>query len=240
MNLKNLYIITGTSSGIGKSILEALLENPINEVIGISRNNSTIHPSYTHVTLDLSNISDVKKFKFPNSTNYSKISLINNAGTLGEINTLDKINLESLDQTNLINYTAPMLLATEFIQKYQSAHIQKIIINLSSGAATSPYASWSNYCASKAALEMFTKCIHKEQEDQSHPILAFSIAPGVVNTNMQAYIRSTKAENFKMKSKFIELYEQNQLYDANSVAQKIIDVTLEPTKYKEQIFRILI
>lgn len=238
MTNKNLYIVTGSSSGIGKELIIALTSNSDNFVIGIARNNQFSAPNYLFFNIDLNEIIGVKNFIFPDINSYHSVHLINNAGTLGEINTLDKIDLDNLENIITVNYTSAMILATKFIQKYQNEAILKTIINISSGAATSAYASWSNYCASKAALEMFSKCINVEQAALSYPIYSYSIAPGVVDTSMQAYIRDTDIQNFAMKPKFEDLFNDNKLFKAFEVAAKIIDVTINPEEYSEKVFRI--
>lgn len=237
---KNLYIITGSSSGIGRAMIEELAANSDNFIIGIARNNDFEAKNYQFQALDLSKIDKVKSFQFPDFTSFSSIHLVNNAGTLGEINTIDKIDLNHIEDCINVNYTAAMIFATKFIQASQSLNITKNIINISSGAATGAYASWANYCASKAAIEMFSRCINIEQEAQKFPIICYSIAPGVVDTNMQAFIRQTDIENFAMKPKFEELYTENKLYTPLSVALELIKVTINPEKYTDRVFRIQI
>lgn len=240
MPKKSLFIITGCSSGIGLALSRKLIENKENCVLGIARNCPFEAENFIFQKLDLAKIELVKKINFPDLEGYDAIHLINNAGMLGEINTLDKIDLENLEDVISVNYTSAMLLSTKFIQKYQDLPITKTIINISSGAATGPYASWSNYCASKAALEMLSKCIEVEQKDMANPILCFSIAPGVVDTNMQTQIRTTSIENFAMLPKFEELHRENKLYSTDIVAGKIIDVLKNPEKYEVKVFRIQI
>jgi benzil reductase ((S)-benzoin forming) len=240
MTNKILYIVTGSSSGIGKAMVGDLVKNPTNFVIGIARNNELNTENYRFEALDLSKIDRVHDFQFPDFSDYSAIHLINNAGSLGEINTHDKIKLGQIEATMTVNYTAPMILATKFIQASQSLSIIKTIINISSGAATGAYASWANYCASKAAIEMFSKCINVEQESMKYPIISYSIAPGVVDTAMQAYIRQTDIENFAMKPKFEELYTEKKLYTPLSVAHELIKVTENPENYPERVFRVQI
>src|SRR3546814_4327566 len=41
-----------------------------------------------------------------------------------------------------------------------------VIVNISSGAATSPLEGWSHYCATKAAVLMLTRCVDKEYSDR--------------------------------------------------------------------------
>jgi NAD(P)-dependent dehydrogenase (short-subunit alcohol dehydrogenase family) len=63
-----------------------------------------------------------------------------------------------------------------------------VVVNVSSGAASSPLEGWSAYCASKAALAMLTRSIAHEYGPE---ILAYGFRPGVVDTNMQAEIRAS-------------------------------------------------
>ena len=74
------YIITGTSSGIGKALCELLLKDENNEVIGISRTQKIYHSNYKHISLDLNIVNQIEKIKFPDWNNSEQISLIHNAG----------------------------------------------------------------------------------------------------------------------------------------------------------------
>lgn len=239
--MKLLYIITGSSSGIGLALCKKLISNANNCVLGLARNNSIEAENFKFQALDLSDIHAVKSLLFPPlEDDYESVHLVNNAGMLGEINTLDKISQEALEDIIAVNYTAAMLLCTKFIQQYQHIAVKKTILNISSGAATGAYASWANYCASKAALEMLSKCIALEQQEQPFPIHCYSIAPGVVDTNMQVHIRKTPIENFPLLPKFEELYRENKLYSPDIVAEKLIEVMDHPERFEDKIFRIQI
>jgi benzil reductase ((S)-benzoin forming) len=137
-----------------------------------------------------------------------------------------------------VNYLAPLFLIKRFLEVYQELDLNKTIINVSSGASTSAYASWANYCSSKAALEMLTKCINEEQKEKIYPIKCFSIAPGVVDTNMQIQIRNTPEKDFKLQSKFIDLFNEKKLFNPNYVAQKLLEVIEFPNQF-DSVFRIL-
>ncbi len=63
------------------------------------------------------------------------------------------------------------------------------IINLSSGAATSPLEGWSAYCASKAGVLMLTRALHLEEGGWGLRVLGLS--PGTVATDMQVRIKAS-------------------------------------------------
>jgi NAD(P)-dependent dehydrogenase (short-subunit alcohol dehydrogenase family) len=67
------------------------------------------------------------------------------------------------------------------------------IITVSSGAASSPIAGWSAYCASKAGAAMLTRCVDLEYRDAG--IRAFGLSPGTVATQMQKDIKASSVDN---------------------------------------------
>ncbi len=220
----NVVIITGGSSGIGKSLAQKFVLEKY-KVYSLSRNSPDL-PEVSHVKIDLSKPQRItddfnKLFSEINKLSISSITLINNAGRLGEVNQIENIPSTDLYNTIQLNTTTPFILCSLFIKYTQNIKGKKQIINISSGAAHKPYESWSIYCASKAALDMFTKTIALEQADIENGVKCLSIYPGVVETKMQEQIRTTPQKNFKNRQRFIDLKEQNQLYTTDYVAQMI-------------------
>nr|MBA3900918.1 SDR family NAD(P)-dependent oxidoreductase [Bacteroidota bacterium] len=149
------------------------------------------------------------------------ITLINNAGSLGKNTNIENVDAETINKTVALNTTAPIVLSALFIKNIKELKCSKKIINISSGAAKNPYSGWTMYCSTKAALDMMTRTIAKEQEELNNGLKIVSIYPGVVETAMQEKIRKTSASDFKNVGKFIELKEQNLLADPMDVACKI-------------------
>ena len=235
----NYFYITGSSRGLGKAITEELLKDEKNTVFGIARTPFLKSKNYTHHSLDLSDIKKVSDFKFQDHDDAQKIVLINNAATLGEVKHLGYLQDSGIDETLNINISAPAILMNNFIKKYQDHPAQKIIVNITSGAAQSAYDGWSLYCASKAAIDMLSRVAAAEQEMKgASAIKILAIAPGVVDTEMQAEIRSADQQNFSRKQKFIALHEQNELYHAADVAKEFVKILNHPEKIHTVIHRI--
>jgi benzil reductase ((S)-benzoin forming) len=236
----NYYYITGTASGIGKELTIQLLQNPLNKVIGISRNNNVSHPNFEFHRLDLSDIDAVCNFKFKAHTNAGKIGLINNAGMLGEVKHVGKLNAKAIAQNYQVNLVAPSILINSFINFYNSLPAEKIILNVSSGAGKTPVDGWSAYCASKAAVDMFSSVVDEEQKidaagkEQNFKI--FSVAPGKVDTAMQAEIRKASKEDFSNVQNFIDFKNQDQLISPQAVAEKYIQLLENTHKIKGPVF----
>ncbi|MBN4082941.1 SDR family NAD(P)-dependent oxidoreductase, partial [bacterium AH-315-A23] len=156
-----------------------------------------------------------------NQHNISNLTLINNAGYLGTINTIENLTPVDISYTIQVNLIAPLVLNSLFIKLSKDWSCKKQLLNISSGAAITPYESWTMYCASKAGIDMMTKVISKEQSALNNGVSIVSIYPGIVDTNMQTEIRNTPKENFKSIQKFIDLYNQGELLTPKEVAEKI-------------------
>lgn len=221
--MENVYIITGTTKGIGKAFVEVLLRDKKNYIISLSRAENSSKNNFINYTCDLIEPDEnILQEIFSNvvGLNPDKIFLINNAGQLTPIDKLGNCNNDELRRCVSVNLTAPLILINSFLSQTLSGKAEKVIINISSGAASSPYSGWSAYCSSKAGVDMLTKTVAVEQ----HPLLKIvSIAPGVVDTGMQDLIRSTPKESFEMVDKFMDLKKDGYLYQPDDVAERIID-----------------
>ena len=99
---------------------------------------------------------------------------------------------------------------------------------ISSGAGKTPIASWASYCASKAAVDLFCRTIQLEEQQLGRTgFHCLSVAPGVVDTEMQANIRNTKQTSFSEVARFKEYKDSNQLYSPELVARKLFKLVHE-------------
>lgn len=218
------YIITGTGKGIGKALAEALLIKEDAHVTGISRHHTIQHPRYLHLNIDLSQpeilIASLPKI-FREMPDATKLVLVNNAGVLGEIGYVGEKQNPDFNYAFTINVTAPAILMNAFLQAYQAATIPRIILNISSGAGKYPMDGWATYCASKAALDLFSEAVQLEQNILRSGVHVFSVAPGIVDTAMQAQIREAPKNQFSQVSKFKDYKSSGSLATPETVAQKL-------------------
>ncbi len=235
------YIITGTSKGLGKAICQELLKNNDVKITGLSRTNTISHKNYSHLTIDLSDINQVYNFNFNDvklDSSVDKIILINNAGIIGDIKPVGAISNKEIFNTYQINTITPSILMNKFAEKYQFIDTEKIVLNVSSGAGRHSIESWSAYCASKSALDMFSLVFYDEQKHhkKNKAIKIYSIAPGIVDTPMQTQIRNTDKKDFPLVDKFIEYKKQNLLSSSTEIAKKIISFIENSHKYKSVLY----
>jgi len=111
--------------------------------------------------------------------------VVNNAATIGQqapLGDLDPLAFDACQRTHLSGAAAVIQAAWRHLAGRGGR-----ILNVASGAAVRPMPGWAAYCASKAGLVMLTR--QAQLEGEADAILAFAIAPGLVDTAMQGAIR---------------------------------------------------
>ncbi len=226
-----LFIVTGSSRGLGEAIVDQLLAQDTT-IIGLSRNTNPKWKDLKNVhqfQVDLSDREELsvvveKVLSEFNLTNCSRFGLFNNAGILGDVGSIGELDSEQIIKVIDLNLAAPLALMNSVISQLQEANIPKTIVNISSGAGRSPYFGWGSYCATKAALDMLSKCVSIEQNSKSCPFRIYSIAPGVIDTDMQGQIRQVSKDRFPSVERFVGMKEENLLWSAEFVAENLVEL----------------
>ncbi|TXB64853.1 SDR family NAD(P)-dependent oxidoreductase [Vicingus serpentipes] len=231
----NYYFITGTSKGLGKAITEQLLKDENNFVFGYSRNNVITHKNYYHKLIDLNNLEALKKIQFPVLNNPEKVVLINNAGSVGDINHVGEIDNDQIIACYNINLIAPAIITNNFVSAYKNISNEKLIINISSGAGKSAIDGWSTYCSAKSGIDMFSKVFAEEIKIDNTNFKVLSLAPGIIDTGMQVQIRNSKVNGFSNLDRFIEYKKNGDLASAEETANKVIRFVSENELQAETI-----
>ncbi len=219
--MKSIFVITGTTNGLGKSFLN-LLKND-NIIISINRKeiiyqeNNLNNLSIDLAVIDFEKINDFETLLSKLLTkNIKKVVFINNAFSMGRLSKIDELDNKEVINNFNTNVISSFLLIKSFISTTKHLSIQKQILNISSGAAKKAIDGWSMYCICKSSLEMLIENILVEYSDYS----CFNIDPGVMDTKMQSKIRDFKeGENNQY---FIKLFKNKELKDTEEVAKNIL------------------
>lgn len=230
----NYFFITGSSKGLGKALTELLLTNEKNFVYGISRTNNISHQQFQHIQVDLVDIDVVKQFEFPELKDATTITLINNAGIVGDIKYLGNLDCDKIISTYNLNLITPTLLINQFVKTYNN-ELNKLVVNISSGAGRSPIDGWSVYCATKAGLDMMSLVFKEELNNKKLNINILSLAPGIIDTGMQEEIRKADETNFSNIERFIEYKNNGDLADPTSTAKLIAKFISDKTLQEKTI-----
>ncbi len=145
--------------------------------------------------------------------------LVNNAAVIGPARTLEDADPASWSQTIAINLNGPFFCCREVLP-IMLRQGRGRIINLISGLASMAFPRFCAYCASKAALLQMTRCLAEELKGE--PVQIMNLDPGVMDTRMQAEIRSLDPEQLgPLQREFLEMRDEGRLRDPSEVAKLV-------------------
>ena len=155
-------------------------------------------------------------------------TLINNAGMLPAIAPVAAIPAGELANAMRVDLEAPMLLTSAFLRATAQWPIPRKVLNISSGLGRRAMAAQSAYCAAKAGLDHFTRCVALEEAALPNGAKVCSLAPGVIDTDMQVQLRSADANQFPDVATFVGLKEKGALSSPADAAAKILAFLARP------------
>ena len=226
--MSNVALITGASSGIGKSTAD-FLSNKNYTVYGTGRNpKNSENDSFSLISLDVTKLDSIQKAVDYIINKEGRIDvLVNNAGMgiTGSIEDTPTDEMRKVFDTNFFGAIDVMKAVLPHMRKQQSG----TIINITSitGYLALPYRGV--YSATKGALGLVTEAIRMEAKEFG--IKMATIAPGEVATNIAAGRYYTPIlENSAYKEKYqINLNLMNDHVDSG----------LDPVKVAQQIYKII-
>lgn len=235
MTASHLFIITGASRGLGLALARELLQ-PGHSLILISRHANADLQAPPGAQLqqwqhDLGEAETAARhlgqwLAAEPPSSYASATLINNAGRLAHIAPLsqsaDQPSQSSIAAALRVGLEAPMLLTAQFLAATQAWPAPRKVLNISSGLGRRPMAAQAAYCAAKAGLDHFTRCLALEEAAHPHGARVCSLAPGVVDTGMQLELRSADAARFPDQGRFQSLHETQQLTSAHETAVQVL------------------
>ena len=229
-----LVILTGASKGMGQAMARQLLQANV-RLLCISRNSddSLTKAAEKHGTFleqwsaDLSDGAGVAArlstwLSALDSSQLKNATLINNAGVIGPLAPTQDNDPLQLAYALRVGLEAPMQLCAAFLSATQKWIAQRKVLNISSGLGRRPMASSAAYCAAKAGMDHFTRCVALEEALRPHGAKVCSLAPGVIDTNMQTDLRSADPLAFPDQGNFAGLHAQGQLASPEDAAQRVL------------------
>lgn len=187
----NIAIVTGSSRGIGSSIVQKLAQNGFEVVLNynssyeqakqIATTNSNIHI----FKADVSKYEEVCNLVNFTIDKFGKIDLlVNNAG-ISLIKTINDTTISDFDNILKTNLYSAFYTCKE-VSKYMIHQKSGNIINISSIWGLIGASCEMAYSVSKAGLDGMTKSLAKELGPSN--IRVNSIAPGIINTKMNNFL----------------------------------------------------
>jgi NAD(P)-dependent dehydrogenase (short-subunit alcohol dehydrogenase family) len=156
------------------------------------------------------------------------LTLINNAGVIPRLAPLGDIDAHDLSNALRVGLEAPMLLTGAFLRATRDWGCARKVLNISSGLGRRAMASSAAYCAAKAGMDHLTRCLALEEALLPHGAKVCSLAPGVIDTDMQVQLRGADAGAFPDRGGFIQLQTQGQLASPEEAAARVLAYLARP------------
>ena len=185
-------LVTGASRGIGEAAARRLHAAGANVVL-LARSSDAVEriagERALATTCDVADHEGVERTVEAATERFGGVDvLVNNAGLLDPIARVADADPAGWGRAVDVNLKGAFHAVRAVLPGMKAAG-GGVIVNVSSGAATSALEGWSHYCASKAAALMLTRCIHKEEAQNG--IRVVGLSPGTVATDMQRTIRAS-------------------------------------------------
>jgi benzil reductase ((S)-benzoin forming) len=150
------------------------------------------------------------------------LTLINNAASLATLAPLGRIDAAELSLALRVGLEAPMLLTAAFLDASADLGVPRKVLNISSGLGRFAMAGSAVYCAAKAGLDHLSRAVALEEAARPNGARIVSLAPGVIDTDMQLQLRSADPQAFGERARFASLKAEGRLDSAEAAAAKVL------------------
>jgi benzil reductase ((S)-benzoin forming) len=220
-------VITGASHGIGAGLAARFSDLGLR--VGMCARKRPEPPAWgdrqriVTMSADVRDASDLEGLMASVTERFGRVDLwVNNAGVVDPIG-----KLADVDPGTVANQIAVNVVGVANGSRAFARHVRRrpgggALVNITSGAARTVYVGWAAYCASKAAVEHLTAVVAEEERGEG--LRAYSLAPGMVDTDMQAKVRAASAESFPAVEKFIEAKRSGAFNTASWVADGVLEL----------------
>lgn len=193
--MKNLIVITGASSGIGRATAIKLSKEG-HSLLLLARSKEKLMelnlPNTICISVDVTDVKAIQAAVTVAEQKYGKVDcLVNCAGImlLGEAKNQDPEEWKRMLDVNVMGVLNGIHVVLDDMIKRNKG----TIINISSIAGRKTFPNHSAYCGTKFAVHAITENIREEVAN--HNVRMITIAPGVVETNLLSHTTSNEIKD---------------------------------------------
>jgi len=234
MNTGTLVILTGASRGLGQGIAAQYLAQGA-FVLGLARHHATelkAGDTLEQWPIDLADPLPVAARLAAWLAEFearaggeppAKVRLIHNAAMISEPGDIAGSDPADLARSLRIGLEAPIALTAAFLRA--TAHwsgTDRRVLFVSSGLGRRAMAGSAAYCAQKAGLDHFARALALEEERRPGGARVASVAPGIIDTDMQKQLRGADPARFPERARFDEFHRSGALDTPAAAAGKLI------------------
>lgn len=231
---KRVAVITGASRGLGAGVARAAFESGMSVVV-CSRTAPALPegPRVLSRSIDVSREDAVEELAHDALERFGRIDLwINNAGVLDPVGPLRDVSPDEFRRHIEINLLGTAFGSRAFVRALHATGRRGVLLNISSGAARHPYVSWSAYCAGKAGVDRLSECIAAEEGDR---VKVHAVAPGLIDSEMQAGVRALDREIFPALEKFLQAHEAGALVAPIDAGRELLALAFDPARARAEV-----
>jgi benzil reductase ((S)-benzoin forming) len=226
----HLTILTGASRGLGAAMAEQLLKQG-HRLLTISRHVADLWvvqgADLEQWPMDLGDPGPVAArleawLRAQAGLSPASVTLINNAAVVSPPGPLSTTPDADLSQAVRVGLEAPLLLSAAFLRATAGWTVPRRVLFISSGLGRRAMAGAATYCATKAGLDHLARALALEEAAQAHGAKVVSLAPGVIDTDMQVQLRSADPALFPERDRFVALQKAGQLDSPAQAATKVL------------------
>ena len=232
--MQHLTILTGASRGMGLAIAQQLCAADA-LVLCISRGKAPAldavarerGASLTQWQADLADPAPLAArlrdwLAQQDAAQMRSATLINNAGVVGGTGPLDGCDASAISMALRVDLEAPMQLTAAFLAATYQWMLPRKVLNISSGLGRRPMAGGALYCAAKAGMDHFSRSVALDEALRTQGARIVSLAPGVIDTDMQGDLRAGDTGHFPERDNFVRMKAAGALTSPADAAKRIL------------------
>jgi benzil reductase ((S)-benzoin forming) len=160
---------------------------------------------------------------------FGRIDLwINNAGVTGPLGPLRAAPEDEIARAVAVNLGGVVNGTRAFSDVVRRQRAPGVLVNVSSGAARAAVPGMAMYCATKAAVDRLSECVQEEEEGAG--LRVYSVAPGLIETDMQLKIRAKSEAEVPSVGWFHEVKRRGAFSSPEFVARQILAIAFDPAR----------
>jgi NAD(P)-dependent dehydrogenase (short-subunit alcohol dehydrogenase family) len=152
----------------------------------------------------------------------ASLTLVNNAALLVEPGPLASADLDTVSRAARASLEAPLLLTAAFLEAAAGLGVPRKVLQISSGLGRHAMAGSAVYCAVKAGLDHATRSLALEEARRPSGAHVCSLAPGIIDTDMQVQLRGGDPSAFPEQARFASYKAEGRLDSPDSAAAKVL------------------